>query len=184
MRIKRLWDKVRMFVKLRGCFDSVRAEMELKEMQEILDSRYQTEDDLSHRDYNSSEDEKDNSQSNSQLKWYQFNTSSYSMQIWDSFFALVVLTTCFWNPLAIVFKERFHENEESDINWVLLDSFNNGFWALAFVINLNRVNFKQKIESFEETCKAYLKSLFLVPDLICLLLSIVFIIIDEPLTAK
>lgn len=57
MRIKRLWGKVRMFVRLRGCFTSVRADMELKELQGMLEQRFNTEEDLSNRAYNSSDDE-------------------------------------------------------------------------------------------------------------------------------
>ena len=105
------------------------------------------------------------------------------MRVWDSIFSIVVLTTCIWNPLAIIFDDSFHLNEKSDINWVLLDSFNNGLWALAFVINLNRVDFARKIETFEDTSKAYLKS-FLIPDALCLIVSIVAIAYDEPIFAK
>ena len=141
----------------------------------------ESEDDTN-RAYNSSDDEKEKS-ANHPISWYQCWIKSYSMRIWDSIFALVVLSTCIWNPLAIVFDDSFHLKEDSDINWVVLDSFNNGLWALAFFINLNRVDFVRKIETFGESSKAYLKS-FLVPDALCLIVSIVAIANDEPILAK
>ena len=139
-------------------------------------------DEETNRAYNSSDDEKEKSDKHP-ISWYQCWIKSYSMRIWDSIFALVVLSTCIWNPLAIVFDDSFHLKENSDINWVVLDSFNNGLWALAFVINLNRVDFARKIETFGESSKAYLKS-FLIPDLLCLIVSIVAIANDEPIFAK
>ena len=105
------------------------------------------------------------------------------MRIWDSFFALVVLFTCIWTPLAIIFKNNFHFGGV-DINWVVLDIFINGFWALAFFININRVDFVRKIVTFEDTAKAYLRSPHMIPDAVCLIGSIIAIALDEPITAK
>ena len=139
-------------------------------------------DEETNRAYNSSDDEKEKSDKHP-ISWYQCWIKSYSMRIWDSIFALVVLSTCIWNPLAIVFDDSFHLKEDSDINWVVLDSFNNGLWALAFVINLNRVDFARKIETFGESSKAYFKS-FLIPDLLCLIVSVIAIANDEPIFAK
>ena len=76
--------------------------------------------------------------------------------LWDSFFALVVILNLVWVPLAIVFTDSFHAAEDSSINWVALEMFIQILWLLAFVINLNRVDFQKKITTLQETSWAYL----------------------------
>ena len=92
--------------------------------------------------------------------------------------------TCIWTPLAIIFKETFHEDDNTTVDWVVLDSINNGFWALAFFINLNRVDIARKLETCEDIAWAYLKSPFLIPDALCVIGSVTYVILDDPITAK
>ena len=142
------------------------------------------DDEETNRAYASEDEELDALMGSHPTSWYQFRAKSASLRIWDSFFAFVVLYTCIWNPLAIIFKDSFYLDDSSSVNWVVLDSFNNGLWALAFFINLNRVDFARKIETFEETAKAYLKSPFLIPDAVCLIVSIAAVASDEPIFAR
>ena len=104
---------------------------------------------------------------NNQTKWYQFNVNSYSMQVWDSFFALVVLENIIVTPLSICFPKDFHNDKTTGMNWLAFEIFLNILWAIHFFINLNRVDFIRKITSFKETSRVYLR-FWLIPDAIAL----------------
>lgn len=103
--------------------------------------------------------------------------------VWDSFFALVMMFTIVWVPLAIVFTDSFH-NAEDSINWVAFELFFHGLWLVAFAINLNRVDFVKKIISFGQTSEAYFFSPFLVPDAVALIGAVACTISGNHLTAK
>ena len=148
----------------------------------MLNQPFETDSDSGDEGYNS-EDEQDGVVHRG-LPWYQFNVHSTSMRIWDSFWSLVLLYTIIWTPLAIAFQDNFHGNEDSGVNWVALDVFINVLWFIAFLINLNRVDFMLQIVTFEETWRAYNSSLFMLPDAAILIASVVLIIIDEPIYAK
>ena len=154
-----------MFVRIRNILNAVKIDIELKELQTMFHQGTLVDDEGTNRDYNSSDDEVNFSSSNP-ISWYQCRKKSSSLRIWDSFFAVVVLITCIWTPLAIVFKDSFYLNEESSINWVFLDSFNNSLWALAFFINLNRVDFASKIETFASKIlkRSNNSNLYLIPQ--------------------
>ena len=106
------------------------------------------------------------------------------MRVWDNFWSLIICYTIIWTPLAIAFEDNFHGDEDSNVNWVALDLFMNGLWALAFFINVNRVDFVLQIVRFEDTWRAYFRSFFMVPDLLVLIISVTLICVDEPIYAK
>ena len=97
---------------------------------------------------------------------------------------MVVLYNLFWTPVAIVFSEGFHESVEPGINFKVLDLFIQSLWLVAFFINLNRVNFPMKIVEPLETARAYLRSPFLIPDLVALAGATTYILVNQPITAK
>ena len=140
----------------------------MREYNEMLNQKNTEEDDEA--DAYNSDDEKDHGESKA-LPWWQFNTASSTMMIWDSFFSLVILYNIIIVPVSIVFNQNFHDKEEPDIDWTIFGMFVNGLWALYFFFNINRVDFVRKITTFESTCKHYLRSPFLVPDLIILIVS-------------
>ena len=70
------------------------------------------------------------------------------------------------------------------MNWDALDLTINAFWLLAFFINLNRVDEKLHRFTFWETSKAYLKSPYLIPDLITMVGSVTMILLSEPIQGK
>ena len=117
------------------------------------------------------------------MPWYKFNVHSFNMKIWDSLFALVILFNIIWAPLAIAFQQYFY-NVGDDIDWDALDLTINGLWGLAFFINLNRVDLTRHIYDLEQTAGAYLRSPFLIPDLVSLVGSVAFILSNEPITGK
>lgn len=61
-------------------------------------------------DYNSDDDEQSELY-HLRVSWYQFNTNSFSVQVWDSFFALVVLENIIVTPLTLSFPDAFHSKE-------------------------------------------------------------------------
>ena len=85
-------------------------------------------------------------------------------------------------PLSISFSHDLYVNKEED--WLALDLIMNGFWLIAFFINMNRVNFVMKIVTLKDTTKAYLKSPWLIPDFICIVGSITMTLLNEPVNAK
>ena len=90
------------------------------------------------------------------------------MQVWDSFFALVVLENIIVTPLSICFPHDFHHEKNTGMNWLAFEIFLNCLWALHFFINLNRVDFIRKVTTFKETSSRYIRS-WLIPDVIALL---------------
>lgn len=70
------------------------------------------------------------------------------------------------------------------INWNAYELFMNALWAIYFFINLNRVDFVLKIITPFDTFNRYLRSPFLVPDAICLVLVVSLILLDEMGWAK
>ena len=86
----------------------------------------------------------------------------------------------FWTPLAIAFHSSIYDGND----WMTFDLFIESLWAIAFFINMNRVDFLRQIVTLEETALRYLKSPFLIPDLFVLICSVLFICIDKPLTAQ
>ena len=115
------------------------------------------------------------------MPWYKFNVDSYTVRVWDSLFAFVILLNIIWAPLAIAFEKDLKQTEEG-VNLNTIYQINNGLWFVAFFINLNRVDFPRHIYSFEETSKAYLRSPFLIPDLISLFGSVISHLLHEPVT--
>ena len=93
------------------------------------------------------------------------------MRVWDGFFGLVVLMNIIWTPLAIVFQETYHAREDTPVNWKAFDLFIEMLWAFAFFINLNRVDIIRKIITPRDTAYQYLRSPFLVPDALCLIVA-------------
>ena len=72
---------------------------------------------------------------------------------------------------------------EDEKYWIAIDLTINGLWGLAFLININRVDLIKGIGP-SETARAYLRSPFLIPDLISLVGSVAFIIADKPIISK
>ena len=103
--------------------------------------------------------------------------------MWDSFFALVILFNIIWAPLAIAFQNYFYQPND-DIDWDALDLTINGLWFLAFFVNLNRVDLTMHVYNLEDTARAYLRSPFLIPDLVSLIGSVTAILLNEPITGK
>jgi len=99
--------------------------------------------------------------------WYQFNTRSQTIQVWDSFQAGIILLNSILTPLSICFPEHFHEKKDS-INWAAFGLFINFVWAVDFLINVNRVDFILKIITLRETFADYLRG-WLIPDAIALI---------------
>ena len=149
--------------------------VEQNEVDELLNSHGDSEGSVGsdHSDH-SDLDDKDDLEGGLELPWYQFNVLSFTMRVWDSFFALVVLFTLLFIPIAVVFHENFHDNEETTIDWMALDIFYEALWLIAFFINLNRVNPVLKIFKTQDTVMAYLVSPFLIPDAATLIATIVY----------
>ena len=102
------------------------------------------------------------------------------MRVWDTFFAFVQLYTIIYVPLAYVFNEHFHDNQDEDgVNFYALDIFFEVLWTLAFLININRVNPTLKIFKFKDTVKAYLRSPFMIPDAAILISCWFFLVIGR-----
>ena len=181
-RIRQLWTKVRLFVKLRIRLAAVRTDMEMREVREMMDQPLSEDDDSQDEGYNS-DDEQDHKDTTT-LEWYKFNIYGSQMKVWDSFFSIVILFNFIWTPLVIAFHHDLYGDETNDTNWVVLDVINNSLWLIAFFINLNRVDSVMKIITFEETAWAYLVSPFLIPDAICLIMSTILIGVDETKYAK
>lgn len=133
-------------------------------------------------DYNSDDEKFLANKTN--LPWWKFNTASSTMMVWDSFFALVILTNIILIPISICFAENFHESSEPDIDWTTFGMFMNGLWAMYFFLRINRVDYARKNVVFYDTMMAYLKSPFLIPDLIILISSSLCIIIGNHQAAR
>lgn len=116
-------------------------------------------------DFNS--DDEREIQEQPQVPWYQFNTHTFTVQAWDSFFAVIILLNVIMTPLSIVFPEHFHEDEDA-IDWLALEMFLNALWVIDFFINLNRVDFVRKIDTCGDTTRAYLRGT-MIPDAIALI---------------
>jgi len=86
-------------------------------------------------------------------------------------------------PLSISFPQSFHL-KIGGINWVAFELFMNGLWAIAFFININRVDFVLKIITPWDTFNRYLRSPFLVPDALCLIGVVTLLLVDEIMWAK
>ena len=86
-------------------------------------------------------------------------------------------------PLSLSFPDSYHNNKDS-IDWFAFELFMNGLWAIYFFINLNRVDFVLKIITPFETFNRYLRSPFLIPDMVCLILVVSLILLDEMMWAK
>ena len=104
-RIKQLWTKARMFVRLRRSLDSVKKQAEERERLQLFQQQSQDLSDVDRTDFNS-DDEKEILNTET-VNWYQFNTHSSSMKAWDSFFALIVLLNIILTPLTICFRSVF-----------------------------------------------------------------------------
>ena len=87
-RIRQLWTKVRLFVRMRSRLSNIRTDMEVRELREMMDQPIPSddEDNEGDEDYNS-DDEVDGVRTPS-LPWYKFNVNGYQLKVWDSFFAL------------------------------------------------------------------------------------------------
>ena len=72
-RIKQLWAKVRMFVRLRNVTTGLKFDTEKREFQNMIDNQNQ-DSDASSDEFNSDEDDVDHH--TQQVKWYQFNVNS------------------------------------------------------------------------------------------------------------
>ena len=116
------------------------------------------------------------------MPWYQFNTHSFTVQAWDSFFAAIILLNVIITPLSIVFPEHFHEDEEA-IDWLGLELFLNSLWVIDFFINLNRVDFVRKIDTCGDTSCTYLRGT-MIPDAVSLIGSVSASIAGEFTIAK
>ena len=122
VRIKKLWNKVRMFVRLRHSLNAVKADIEIREINEMLDQQQSDQDSDADGDFDSDEEFEDAEAKD--LPWYQFNTNASTIKTWDSFFAFVIFYNLFWSPVAIIFAENFHEEPvPSGINFKVLDLF-------------------------------------------------------------
>ena len=60
------------------------------------------------------------------------------MQLWDSFFALVILENIIVTPLAIAFPHDFHADDSTGMNWMAFEIFLNILWFFHFYINCNK----------------------------------------------
>ena len=103
-RIRQLWNKVRRFVRLRGVIKSVEADIEERQYFEHFDPKNYdlTSNENADSESTMSEEEQD-VQETQTIPWYQFNTVSFTVKVWDCFFGLIVLVNIIVTPLSICF---------------------------------------------------------------------------------
>jgi hypothetical protein len=98
--------------------------------------------------------------------------------------SLLVFYTIITVPIFFVFNENFYGSPHHKVNWIAVNLFVEIIWALAFFINMNRVDPALKIFTLKDSFKAYLFSPLLIPDLVILVLSVMYTIMRNHHYAK
>ena len=172
-------------MRLRHVMEAVEQDVEQRQLNEVFDPKAY---DLSSSFGNSkdseesSSDEEHGKDDKETVLWYQFNTLSFTVRVWDCFFALNICVNIILTPLTLVFPEVFHESEDN-FDWLTFELFYNFFWLIDFYINLNRVDFLRKKITLRDTAYAYLCGT-MIPDGIAILGSVGFCLAGEYVISK